>query len=441
MRTLRALCAAILLAPTPLAAESAYEQLVKAAPGQASPEGFQVPPVEGRPVASPRKVDGIGLSHSGNPFDIPDFSLAEVAQSLRGAGGTHYRPHLPLNEAVPEISSATVAQLRLAASDPAVLDSMIGELSKNGRWERMDGLVKTFTGAGIKLIFVVGAGYRKEAPFYILPNGTKDRVSPDRVGRDVYIAMARWLAGAGVRRYGDRVEFWQVENEINISGMVSHIGWRVDEPSWGDEAFRQKLLAGLCATVHSEGLRMGRGLKTTHNFATDSSSWQDWVQPAAQVNFAEDIGTYASDGIDIVGIDIYANYFNGFPMRKERVAQVIRDAVAAAGGRPVWILETGFPRAPALRGFTEARQAEYFRYTFDTAYSEGVSLVLAFGWFWNPKGWFTDNPNPPPWYSPQACERFWSPLSVTHKPGGAKKVRYGPAWDMLKDASRRWASP
>ena len=67
--------------------------------------------------------------------------------------------------------------------------------------------------------------------------------------------------------------------------------------------------------------------------------------------------------------------------------------------------------------------------------------MLAFGWFWNPKGWFTDSPKPPSWWSPQACEGHWSPITVTHKPDGGKDVRYGPAWGALQDASQRWLSP
>ena len=440
-RTLSLLGAGLLLGPAPLFAQSAFDQLVQAAPGTAVVEAPGARAAAADDGTARGKAEGIGLAHSGDPFDIPDFSLAEVARLLREAGGTHYRPHLPLNEAKPELSAADLARLRQAAADPAVLEAMTAELAADGRWERMDGLVRTFTQAGIKLILVAGAGYRKEAPLYALPDGTKDRVSPDRIGRDVYIALTRWLVGAGVRRYGDRVEFWQVENEINTARMVSWAGWRVNEDSWGDAAFRKKLLAGLCATVHDEGRRLGRSLKTTQNFATDAVSWQGWIKSGGQVFLTQDIGTFGGDGLDIVGIDIYANYLNGWPMRKGRVERVIAEAVAAAKGRPVWILETGFPQAPALRGYSEARQAEYFRSTFDAAYSRGVSLVLGFGWFWNPKGWFTDSPAPPPWWSPQACEGHWSPITVSRRPDGTQDVRFGEAWSVLQDAARRWVAP
>ncbi|MBI5243069.1 MAG: hypothetical protein HY922_05195 [Elusimicrobia bacterium] len=436
------LCALFWVAAPAFAADSAYQQLLNAVPEQVSQQSSPAPSFEEELVAGGRKAQGIGLSHSGNPFDIPDFPLQQIASLLRENRGTHYRPHLPLNEAVPELSAESIEKLRQAGSNPAILDAMIDDLSKNGRWDRMDGLVDTFTGAGIKLILVVGAGYRKEAPFYAMPDGAKGRVSPDRLGRDLYITMAKWIAGAGVRRYGEKVGAWQVENEINIAGMVSHIGWRVAEDSWGDKEFLKRLLAALSETVHAEGRRLGRDLKTTHNFATDSTAWKGWAasgEETEKVDFKKDIDDYGALGLDIIGIDLYANYFFGWPLRDGTVGKTVSEAVAAAGGRPVWVLETGFPRAPGLRGFSEARQGEYFRKTFDAAYGAGADLVLAFGWFWNPQGWYTDNPKPKPWWNPQAGEQYWSPISVTHRSDGSiKDVHFGAAWDEFKSASQRW---
>ena len=448
---MRVLLTVLFLSPSVAFADSARQQLQDSAPESARQTHVPAVPAD---QAVPGAVDqrlpngtaeGIGLSHSGNPFDIPDFSLAEIAGILSKAGGTHYRPHCPINEAVPEISAETLARLKKAATDPAVLEAMTADLAVNGRWDRMDGLVSNFSGAGIKLILVVGAGYRKEAPLFVMPDGAKDHVSPDRIGRDVYIAMARWIAGAAVRRYGDRVEFWQVENEINIARMVSFIGWRVSERSWGDRKFLDALITGLAQTVHAEGQRAGRPLKTTHNFATDGTAWKDEVNAHAvpeetsqPVDVVKDIGVFAVHDLDIVGLDLYANYFTGWPMQDAKEGRVVADAVAAAGGRPVWVLEAGFPRAPGLKGFTEARQAEYFRKLFDASYRAGAKVILAFGWFWNPHGWYTDDPKPKPWWSPQACEQYWSPISVKHNPDGSKNVHFGPALDEMKSASDRW---
>jgi len=431
-----ALLAAFLASP--LFAEPAFQQLLDSTPGQsAAAPTFEA--AFAAPGAPTRKAVGIGLSHSGDPFDIPDFPLQQIASMLKEAGGTHYRPHLPMNEAVPEVSAAMLEKLKAAGSDPALFEALTDELAREGRWERMDGLVSTIAGSGIKLILVVGAGYRKEAPLYTTPEGKQDRVSPDRIGRDRYITLARWIAGAGVRRYGDRVEVWQVENEINVAGICKKVGWRVDEKSWSDKEYLKRLIAALSDTVHSEGRRLGRDLKTTHNFATDVG-WKGWVSAAevAQLDFRKDIGAYGPLGLDIIGLDSYANYFYGWPMHEDKLGKIVTEAKAAAGGRPVWILETGFPGAPSAKGFSEARQGEYFRGAFDSAFGAGADVVLAFGWFWNPRGWYTDNPKPLPWWHPQACEQYWSPIQVTPKPDGSKDVYLGKAWEEFKSASKRW---
>ncbi|MFH1726584.1 MAG: hypothetical protein ABII00_18395 [Elusimicrobiota bacterium] len=442
MRVLYAACALLLLASPDLSAESAYEQLLQAAPEQTRPRSEPAPLFEAVPVglaeAPTRKAAGIGLSHSGDPFDIPHFSLRQIAGLLKEAGGTHYRPHLPLDEAVPEISAGTLEKLRRAGSDPALMDAMIDELARDGRWDRMDKLVDIFTGAGLELVLVTGAGYRKEAPRYALPDGSLQRVSPDRVGRDVYIALVRWLTGAAVRRYGDRVEVWQVENEINIAQFCMRVGWRVNEKSWADAEFLKKLLAALADTVHAEGRRMGRDLKTTHNFGTDVG-WKDWVSKKS-VDIGKDIGTFGVSSLDIVGVDVYANYFYGWPVHDERVGEVVSQTVEAADGRPVWVLETGFPNGPGPRGFSEKRQALYFRNGFDAAYAAGADVVLAFGWFWNPLGWYTDSPDPLPWWHPQAGEQHWSPIKLTPNPDGGTDIRFGKAWDEFVAAARRWVA-
>ena len=116
-----ALLAAFLASP--LFAEPAFQQLLDSTPGQsAAAPTFEA--AFAAPGAPTRKAVGIGLSHSGDPFDIPDFPLQQIASMLKEAGGTHYRPHLPMNEAVPEVSAATLEKLEAAGSNPALLEAM-----------------------------------------------------------------------------------------------------------------------------------------------------------------------------------------------------------------------------------------------------------------------------------------------------------------------------
>jgi len=381
-----------------------------------------------------RKVTGIGIAHSGNPFDIPNFSPPEIARMIKDAGGTHYRPHLPLNEALPQISAQDMDRLRRAGSDPALLETMIDELSRHGRWDRMDGLVQAFTGSGIKLILVTGCGYKKEAPFYLTSDGALRQVSPDGIGRDVYLTLMKWLVGAGVRRYAGVVDTWQAENEINVAGETALLnGWRIKEKSWSDAGFLQQLVAVIADTIHQEGRRQGRQLRTTHNFAP--APWDGLVEHSGVAKLIETYGP----SLDIIGIDLYENYFLARPFLNKPALADVADAVRAAGGKPVWVLETGYARGPSQRGFSDANQAAYFQQMFDGAYTDGADLVLAFGWFWNPLGWYTDQKDQPlPWWSPMATEQYWSPLTVSYGPDGAKTVSYGPAWDVFKQAARKW---
>lgn len=371
------------------------------------------------------KAAGIGISHSGDPFDIPNFSLAKIADMIKEAGGTYYRPHLPLNLILPSISKEQLAKLRLAQNDPALLNEMTDALSREANWSRMDALVETFTSRGIKLVLVTGGGYRKEAPLYETEKG-REAISPDRLGRDLYVTTVKWLVGAGVRRYASKVEVWQVENEINVAAIHALGNWRTHELSWGDKGFQYRLLKELSAVVHAEGARQGLTLKTTQNYATQSAiGWQDYVRDAR------------SCGIDIVGIDIYGNYLVGWPLLDELAGKQIAEAKKAADGLPVWVLEAGYSRAPAVRGFTPERQTEYFKRFFDRSYRAGADVVLAFGWFWNPSGWFTDH-GQPQWYEPMAAEPYWSPIEVRQDGQTGSNVIYHGAWDEFRKAAVKW---
>ncbi|MCX5786223.1 MAG: hypothetical protein NTX59_11100 [Elusimicrobia bacterium] len=371
-----------------------------------------------------RKVEGIGISHSGTPFDIPYFSFPQIAKLIKESGGTHYRSHLPLNEPIALISKADMARLRQATTDFALLDSMIGELSKNGRWNRMDILVNAFTVQGIKVSFVTGCGYRKEAPFAEMEDGSTVQVSPDRLGRDVYVTFLKWVVGAGVRRYADRVFVWQVENEINVAQIHAMSNWRIKEPSWGDKDFQHRLLRELAAVVHNEGAKRGVVLRTTQNYATLAAEWESYVKAAGD------------DGIDIVGVDLYGNYFFGLPLRDKEMADIVARAKQLAGVRSVWVLEAGYSREPLVRGFSPETQAEYFKRLFDRCFRSGADVVLAFGWFWNPKGWFMDGDSQPQWWSPMAAEPYWSPIEI--RPGDNGKEIFHPAWTEFHKAASKW---
>lgn len=419
---------------------ASLEELLQQKSNEPTPiDVIPVAPLEGTVIGA--NYEGLGISHSGDPHDIPDFSPSEMAKLMKELGATHYRPHLPLNEAIKEITPAQMEELRLAQNDPARMNTLIDDLAKNGDWAKMDALVGAFVGQGIEMILVVGAAYVKECPLFTAENGTKQPISPDRVGRPLYLAMMRWLVGAGVRRYGNRVSSWQIENEINVAASVARFThWRVEEASWLKGSFLRDLLQALGDAVHEEGRLSGREFRTVHNFLP-GLPWAPWKHLAAgnkkSPKNSSSGGASQRDALDIVGIDYYSNYFLGGVPNGLSLNNHIRDAVSASDGRPVWVLETGFARGPKRRGFNEERQAKYFKKTFEEAHKAGASMVLAFGWFWNPNGWYTDREGSLPWWHPQAGEQYWSPLEVTREPDGSKQVRFAPAWDEFRKAAKR----
>ena len=369
-----------------------------------------------------RRPQGLGFAHSGDPYDIPDFSHEEMAGIIKNYGGSYYRPHIPLKEALPEIDQEHLRRLKLAVYNPDELDSLTEELARNGKWDRIDALVDAFTSGGVKLILVVGCGYQKEAPLIKKADGKTVKVSPSAMGKELYLTLAKWYVGAAARRYASKVQVWQVENEIN-SALFHVIGkWRTKDPAWASRSYGIEMLKALSEVVHKEGARQGFALKTTQNFSTAKPGWEKYIRDSAKY-------------VDIVGIDLYANYFFGFQPADRKMADCVLKAKAVSGGKPVWVLEAGFADGPSQRGFTPQAQAIYFKRLIDRCFRNGADVVLVFGWFWNPTGWYTNSGKPAPWYSPMATEAHWSPTSKDPKTG---KISFGPAWDEFKKAAEKW---
>ncbi|HOX22679.1 MAG TPA: hypothetical protein PLL10_04380 [Elusimicrobiales bacterium] len=366
---------------------------------------------------------GLGISHAGDPYDIPGFSPEMITKVLQDHGGSYYRAHIPIKEAMPVISPNTYRRLLEAADNPQELDSLIDELAKTGKWERMDSLVDTFVSKGINLVLVVGCGYQMEAPLLAQTDGKQQKVSPKRLGRKTYLTMVKMYVGAAVRRYAAKVQVWQVENEINTMFAHAVAGWRIKDTGWINKSYGIEMLKELSEIVHKEGARQGLALKTTQNFATAWIGWEKYIRDSAQY-------------LDIIGIDLYANYFVGWPPADKQMADCVLKAKAAGGGKPVWVLEAGFADAPAIKGFSPQAQAAYFKRLIDRCFRNGAEVVMLFGWFYNPGGWQTNGTGKPaPWYSIYASEAHWNPTHVDPQTG---EIICGPAWDEFKKSAQKW---
>jgi hypothetical protein len=112
------------------------------------------------------------------------------------------------------------------------------------------------------------------------------------------------------------------------------------------------------------------------NFHTD-------VNPALNAGFSlpgwfESIVRWR-DQMDVVSIDSYPNYYRASPPDGNRVGLAARTAVGYACGRPVVVMETGYPSGPAEADYDEAKQAQFVRDAFDSSVAAGVRGFLLFG--------------------------------------------------------------
>ncbi len=191
----------------------------------------------------------------------------------------------------------------------------------------MDNLVNTLYERGIGVVPVVACGYR-----WMLPGG----LTPDRDAL-TYVRRAVVHARLLVRRYRDKVKFWQIENEPDWWAEHEAGGWR-SGASWLDpHGFRDGLLRDLNEAVHEED----HTAMTIINLEADTAK----VDPAE----------FASN-CDILGLDFYPNYKSAAPIDLSVFRRV---ETYRKTGKPVIISETGYPSGPSLLDYSPGKQAEY----------------------------------------------------------------------------------
>jgi hypothetical protein len=212
--------------------------------------------------------------------------------------------------------------------------------------------------------------------------------SPDAIGRELYLGHLYLHVRAVVERYdGDGyldapgiapVRRWQLENELNEAFLTALWGWR--QPSfeaapgsaWQDWDFLTRLLDTLVDAVKSSD----PGAVTAVNFHTDVS---DSLSTAlGKKTWRQAIAAW-SGKIDIVGVDVYPNYYRAQPVRGNVVGERVSEALRLGGGKPVMVLEAGYPSGPSVEGFDEASQDAFIRAAYASAVSAGARGYFHFG--------------------------------------------------------------
>lgn len=323
-------------------------------------------PTEFVPIELPEFVFGVGHGQSSYIPYVEELGIGWMRPNM---GWKTIEPEI-------EIPELTVEDVE---ADPALIVDYI----ETRNWTAFDTLLATMRDAGISPFAIIGHGYGSNHPMI---DGR--RASPDVLGRENYLGHIYLYARAVVERYdGDGVldapgglvvKHWQMENEFNQAFLTALWGWR--EPhgldafgcAWGDWDFLTLLLATLHHAIKVEDPEA----VTTVNFHTDIHpnlnhllllpSWQEAI-------------SLWRDYMEVIGIDSYPNYYRSDPVRGEILADKVAAAVELGRGRPVIVMECGYPNGPAERGYDEERQALFIREAFDAARAAGASGYFQFG--------------------------------------------------------------
>jgi hypothetical protein len=238
---------------------------------------------------------------------------------------------------------------RAPARPDEVTEDAIATYEAAASWEFYDSMVDSLVVAGLVPHLVLGAAYDFQLPSMVL-GGKTVRATPEVLGRDRYLASLYVHARAAARRYRGRVRIWQLENELNAAGeTMLLVRWRSGR-CWLDAGFLTAVMEVLCRAVRQEDPTA----LTSHNFHSQ------WRVIRGAYDWRRDIRRW-SRFLDVVGVDSFPNYIWGRPPLGRRVGSKVAQAVQVAEGRPVMVLESGYPVRPWWRGMSERGQAVFAR--------------------------------------------------------------------------------
>ncbi len=264
---------------------------------------------------------GIDVTHADQRADVDEL----------GANAVHFWIHW--DSVQPVIEGPTLGSID-DVTDAMVASFATGEMS-GIVWEESD--IDFERWQGLQIVPAVGSGWLVDAPTF-----QSARLTPDAIGRESYLAHLYLYARAVTRRYRGLSIGWQIENEANTADFERLAGIREGE-SWADPDFVTAVMETLSKAVRLED----PDAWVTTNLHTDII-WKDHVQEWNHL-------------VDWIGFDAYPNYGSGDPVDAATVNRRASEARMLSGGKPVVVMETGYASAPADKGFSEERQADYFR--------------------------------------------------------------------------------
>jgi len=322
-----------------------------------------------------------------NPDDVyvqvPEFMLGISPGSgdptvyLPQLGISWYRMTLSWNLVQTEVTDPELTMQDLE-EHPELIDQFIDSID----WTSMDNQVRRLLNAGLKVLPVVGHGYTSTLPFI-----DGDRATPDRLGRDHYLAQQYRQVRAIVERYdgdgykdadGIVIKYWQTENELNQAMLTAAWGWRDPSwlaaltSSWASWGFLTDLISTLYQAVHDadpEAVTVQNLHTDIHPNISHAMLQPSWIEAA----------TLWRDYMDLIGYDAYPNYYMADPVLGTVVGERAQTLLEAGCGKPVIVMETAYPTGPEELGYTWDSQAQFIDDAFHTAYAAGVVGYFSFG--------------------------------------------------------------
>lgn len=335
-------------------------------------------------LTAPSKPSPYCRNFQYNPVKLPNFIFGashgnyEYIKYVKEMSMEWMRPNIAWKEVMPEIP-----EKNLTVADVDNNPQLIIDLIKKVNWEGIDNKILTFINEGITPFTIVGHGYIESMPLY-----KGELLTPDAIGKENYLGYLYLYARAVVEHFngdgeydasnGAIIKYWQMDNELNQAYLTALWGWRIPayekglNSAWRDWNFVTNILKTLYKAIKTED----PNAITTMNFHTDIPPEVNHI--LGTPSWEESILLWRGY-MDIISMDAYPNYYSPTPVKGYVVGERVTRIKELVCGKPVMVMETGYPRGPEELGFNGNYQKEYIESAFYSAYSAGAVGFMQFG--------------------------------------------------------------
>ena len=375
------------------------------------------------PTIVPGQVDYTGISMTADPFkyislaphnDTPwKPNVDQWHQEMQNRDQNIERIEAIWKYVAPVLTAADTTGLTPLSSVPQeLLDDLVdnysdliqnkwnGDPDSKDGWYWLDYVVNSAYSRGIAPVLLLGNGPR--TPLFEISPGVYAQIAPGQVrgtaqqnhiavSEDVYLYYLELYARAVVRRYQGQVDLWQAENEINAARFTEVYDWWRKGKSWTDESvggFQDQVVQLLYNVVHEDD-------NAKSSLTPPGTPNAQVIQDFHLLNMARCLAQW-ENYYDIVGVNVYPNQFNAYPVFGFAVGEMVwaaKRALTALGtpNKPVWLMETGYgvyfetetvsesiraDLSANLQYYNQGRQAQFLADAIESADKYGAEAFL-----------------------------------------------------------------